>query len=448
MRKTYLWMVSLPFTYGLFLIASAYRSVRPLILNDLPEATLSQLVVQRDAALRVTKLGIVDEHPDFSLVLGGPLFQLYQRAHLSGDALELLRRRVVVIAAVAWLPLLLLSVIEGHALNNTIRVPFLYDIEAHIRFLIALPILVLAELIVHSRIRPAVQKFVERRIIVPEDMPKFHAAIDSAMRVRNSVSVEVGLLILVYTLGLWISQSNLATGAASWHAMPEGSQLHLTIAGYWYAFVSIPIFQFILLRWYLRFFIWFQFLSRVSKLNLRLIPTHPDRAAGLGFLGQSTYAFGPILFAQGALLAGLIASRIFYEGQNLVAFKMEAAGFLAFFVVAILSPLLVFTPHLVSARRRGLDEYGSLASRYVQGFDEKWVHGGASSEEELLGSGDIQSLADLGNSFAVVQEMRPVPFGLKDMARLAVATAAPLLPLGLTILSFEELMTSLIKILL
>ena len=396
----------------------------------------------------MTKLAIADEHPDFSLVLGGPLFQLYQRAHLSGNTLELLRLRVVVIAAVAWLPLLLLSVIGGHALNGNIRVPFLYDIEAHIRFLIALPILVLAEVVVHSRIRPAVQKFVERRIVIPEDMPKFDAAIDSAMRMRNSVSLEVGLLILVYTLGLWISQSNLATGAASWYAMPEGSQVHLTIAGYWYAFVSIPIFQFILLRWYLRFFIWFQFLWRVSRLSLRLIPTHPDRAAGLGFLGQSTYAFGPILFAQGALLAGLIASRIFYEGQNLVAFKMEAAGFLVFFVVAILSPLLVFTPHLVSARRRGLDQYGSLASRYVQEFDEKWLQGGASGEEELLGSGDIQSLADLGNSLAVVQEMRPVPFGLKDVARLAVATAAPLLPLGLTVLSFEELVTSLIKILL
>lgn len=395
----------------------------------------------------MTKPAILDENPDFSLVLGGPLFQLYRRAHLSGDALELVRRRVVMIAVVAWLPLLLLSVIGGHALGGTIRVPFLYDIEAHVRFLIALPILVVAELIVHSRIRSAVERFVERRIIVPEDMPRFHAAIDSAMRVRNSVTVEVALLILVYTLGLWIWRSNIATGAASWYAMPEGSQVHLTIAGYWYAFVSIPMFQFILLRWYVRFFIWFQFLWRVSRLNLRLTPTHPDRAAGLGFLGQSTYAFGPILFAQGALLAGLIASRIFYEGQNLMAFKMEAAGFLAFFVVVILSPLVVFTPHLASAKRRGLDQYGSLASRYVQGFDEKWVQGGASSEEELLGSGDIQSLADLGNSFAVVQEMHPVPFGMKDVARLAVATAAPLLPLALTVFSLEELVTRLIKVL-
>ena len=396
----------------------------------------------------MTRPLFLEEHPDFSLVLGGPLFQLYRRSHLSGDTLELLHRRILFISLFAWLPLLLLSVIGGHALGGTIKIPFLYDIEAHIRFLIALPILVAAEPIVHTRIRPAVKSFVERRIIAPEDMPKFQAAIDSAVRLRNSVIVEVALVVLVYTLGLWFWRSNhVATGAVSWYATPDGSRMHLTLAGYWYAFVSIPIFQFILLRWYFRFFIWFRFLWRISRLNLRLIATHPDRAAGLGFLGHSTYAFGPILFAQGALLAGLFASRIFHYGQNLIAFKMEAAGFVIFFVAAVLSPLIVFTPRLAEAKRRGQRQYGSLGSRYVQGFEEKWIEGGAPQDEELIGSGDIQSLADLGNSYAIVSEMRVVPFGLKDVARLAAATAAPLLPLGLTIFSLEELVTRLIKIL-
>jgi hypothetical protein len=289
---------------------------------------------------------------------------------------------------------------------------------------------------------------VERRIIAPEDMPKFEVAIGSAIRACNSRKMEIALLILVYTLGLWIWRSQIATTTASWYAIPTGGQLHLTLSGYWYAFVSIPIFQFILLRWYLRFFIWFQFLWRVSKLNLHLIATHPDRAAGLGFLGGSSYAFGPILFAQGTLLAGLIAGRILYEGQHLMAFKVEAGMFVAFFMLFILSPLLMFTPHLALAKRKGLSEYGSLASRYVQKFEEKWVHELASSEEYLLGTGDIQSLADLANSFAVVQETRLVPFGLKDVARLAAATAAPLLPLVLTIISLEELIIRLVKILL
>lgn len=395
----------------------------------------------------MSKPEIVDDHPDFSLVLGGPLFQLFRRARLSGNALEMVWRRVVVIALVAWLPLLLLSLIGGHALGGAIKVPFLHDIEAHIRFLIALPILIIAELTVQSRIQPAVKRFSERRIIIPDDMPRFHAAIHSAMRLRNSIAVEVGILILVYTVGLWIWRSSIATGAASWYATTDGSRMHLTLAGYWYAFVSIPIFQFILCRWYLRFFIWFQFLWRVSKLNLRLIASHPDRTGGIGFLGNSTYAFGPILFAQGALLAGLIAVRVLYEGQNLMAFKMEAGGLVAFFMLFILSPLLVFVPHLSRAKQRGLRDYGQLATRYVHRFDEKWIREGQSSEGELLGSGDIQSLADLGNSFTVVQEMRLVPFGMRDAARLAAATAAPLIPLGLTVFSLEELVSRLIKVL-
>jgi hypothetical protein len=219
------------------------------------------------------------------------------------------------------------------------------------------------------------------------------------------------------------------------------------MAGYWYALVSIPIFQFILVRWYFRFFLWFQFLWRVSKLNLRLIATNPDRSGGLGFLGSSTYAFAPILFAQGALLTGLIANRVLYQGENLMAFKVEAAGLLGFIVVFVLSPLTVFTPQLERAKRRGLGDYGRLASRYVQGFEEKWVGPSGSSEEELLGSGDIQSLADLGNSYAVVKEMRLTPFGLKDVTRLAVVTGAPLLPLSLLVFSLEEIVTRLIRIL-
>ncbi len=390
----------------------------------------------------------IDGVPDFSLVLGGPLYQLFRKAHLTGDALELMRRRMVVLTLVSWLPLLVLSLVDGQALSGGIKIPFIYDIEAHVRFLVALPILVGAELLVHSRILPTPKRFVERGIVVAEDRAGFRAAIDSAMRLRNSVFVEVVLLVVVYSLGLIVWRSQIATGIPSWYSMGQGSEWHLTLAGYWYAFVSIPIFQFILLRWYLRFFIWFLFLWRISRLNLRLFATHPDRAGGLGFLGSSSYAFSPILFAQGALLSALIASRVLYDGQNIVSFKLEAAGLIVFFMLFILSPLFAFTPHLMRAKREGLRDYGALASRYVREFDRKWIKGSVSSDADLLGTGDVQSLADLRASFSVITDMRVVPFGVKDLVRLAAATAAPLLPLVLTILSLEELIIRLIKVLL
>lgn len=376
------------------------------------------------------------EPQDFSLVLGGPLFQLLRKTHLGGDALELLHRRVLASILITWVPLLVLWVV-GIAIGQNERVDFLRDIEVHSRFLLALPILIGAELIVHRRMRPVVRRFREWKIVQPKDFPRFDEAIHSALKIRNSVYVEVALLLLVYTVGLWVWNSRSGLTVATWYALP-GSRWRLTLAGYWYVFVSIPLFQFVLLRWYMRLFIWFRFLWQVNRMDLHLLPTHPDRCGGIGFLGRSSYAFSPILFAQGAILSGVLASRILYEGQPLLSFRFQIGGVILFLVVAILGPLLMFLPRLARVRREGLGEYGLLAQRYVDGFDQKWVHSQAPSDE-LLGTGDIQSLADLGNSYQVVREMRLVPFGLQDATRLAIATAAPLTPLLLTVFSFEEL---------
>lgn len=389
---------------------------------------------------------ILEAHPDFSLVLGGPLFQLFRRAHLSGDALELLRRRVIVISCIVWVPLLLLSTFSGHALGNAVAIPFLYDIEAHVRFLIALPMLIVAERVVHRRVRNVVRQFVERRIVTAQEMPKFDQAIESTLRLRNSVIAEVVLLVVVYTLGTWVWRNEIALEAASWYAFADATQLHLTPAGYWYVFVSLPFFQFLLLRWYMRLFLWFWFLLRVSRLDLHLMPAHPDRTAGLGFLSGSTSAFTPFLAAQGVVLAGLAASQIFYAGHDLMSYKVEIVGYLSFFIAVMLTPLTVFIPRLARAKRQGKRDFGKLASRYVEGFEEKWLHGAGPADETLLGSGDIQSLADLGNSYSVIQEMRLAPFGLKDVVRLALIGATPFLPLTLTIFSLEELVSRLIKV--
>jgi hypothetical protein len=377
------------------------------------------------------------EPEDFSLVLGGPLFQLLRKAHLEGDAQELLPRRIIASVVLTWFPLLILSIISG-VTSGVGRV------EVHARFLVALPILIAAELLVNSRIRPAVRRFIEWRIVLPEQRPAFNSAIESALKIRNLVFVELALIGLVYTVGLLVWNSRTELGLVTWYALP-GSRWNLTLAGYWYVFVSLPLFQFILLRWYIRLLIWFRFLWQVNRIELNLIPTHPDRCGGLSFLGKSSYAFAPILFAQGAILAGIVAARVLYRGETLQSFRFQITGFIVFFVVVVLAPLLMFSFRMARARRKGLADYGLLAQRYVESFDQKWVRESPSSAE-LLGTGDIQSLADLGNGYQVIREMRIVPFGLQDISRLAIATAAPLSPLLLTIFSFEELMIRIFKV--
>jgi hypothetical protein len=383
--------------------------------------------------------------PEFSLVLGGPLFQLLRRTRLSGDGLELLLRRVIILSAATWVPLLFLTSVSGQAVGGSVAIPFIEDVEVHVRLLVALPLLIAAELIVHRRLLPAVQQFVQRRIVRAEDLPAFQQAVDFTMRLRNSIWIEIGLIAAVYSVGIWVWRSQVALESASWYAVPDGGGMRLTLAGYWFVFVSVPVFQFVLLRWYFRFLLWFLFLFRVSRLELNLVPTHADRTGGLGFLGGSVTAFAPVLMAQGAMLAGLIASQIFHAGRSLPEFKVEIVAFLAFFIVITLIPLTVFAPDLAKTKREGLRNFGRLASRYSGSFEGKWFQADPAGADDLLGTGDIQSLADLGNSFSVVQEMRFVPFGWRDVTRLAAITATPFLPLLLTVFSLEDFANYVIK---
>ena len=394
--------------------------------------------------MATAKINLLDEPPDFSIVLGGPLFHLLRRAHLEGGHLELLYRRLIFFVGITWVPLFLMAAVLPFA-GSAGRLAFLRDIEVHARFLVALPAFIAAELLVHARMTPVARRFVERRIISVADLPRFYRAVNSAFGLRNSIPLELGLFAAVYTFGLWFWHTRFGIEAATWYATP-GGRWHLTPAGFWYVFVSIPIVQFILLRWYVRFFIWYRFLWQVSRIPLDLIPTHPDRAAGLGFLGSLSYTFGPILFGQGAMLAGLIGSNVLYHGGKLLSFRFQAASFVVFFVGVIFGPLLMFTSQMARARRNGLAEYGLLAQQYVADFREKWISQRGTSSEELLGTGDIQSLADLGNCYTVVQEMRVVPFGLRDVSRLAAATAAPMMPLLLLVWSPQEVIMRVIKV--
>lgn len=389
----------------------------------------------------------LEDPTDFSLVLGGPLYQLFRRAHLSGGHLELVRRRIVFIALFAWLPLLVLSALNGQVLGGTASIQFLPDLEVHIRFLVALPLLIVAELLVHQRMLAVVRQFQQRSLIPESEKPRFEAAIASAFRLRNSVLAEVLLIVFVYGVGILIVWRLYAVlDRTSWYTVSAVSGTNLSLAGIWYEYVSMPIFQFLLIRWYYRVFIWARFLWQVSRIDLSLVPTHPDRVGGLGFLASTSYAFLPLAAAHGAVLAGMIANRILHVQATLAAFKVEIFVVLVFVELLVFAPLFVFMAQLTRTKWKGLGEYGALAERYVREFDAKWLRGGAPTGEPFVGSADIQSLADLGNSFELVGAMRPAPVTRDSIFQIAVATLVPIVPLLLTIMPLEDLLNKLFGI--
>lgn len=381
---------------------------------------------------------------DFSLVLGGPLYQLYLRTRLATPTLSLVLRRIVVLSLACWGPLLVLALFEGH-LFGRVSVPFLVDLGVHTRFLVALPLLIASEVFVHQRIPVILGQFLERGIV--QDRSRFAELVASATRLRNSLFVEVMLLLFAFGAH-WLQSEFLTWGVSTWYAVQTSGETHLTAAGFWYIFVALPILRFIMFRWYFRLFVWYWFLWQVRRLPLHLNLFHPDRAGGLGFLGDSVFAFSPVLFAQTIGTAAIVGNRIWHAGASLPSFKMEIAGIVAFFMLLVLTPLSFFIVWLDHAGRQAKRTYGILASHYVEDFYRKRIQHRGTDGEPLLGTPDIQSLADLANTYNYVSAIRLVPFEYDTVLRLAIIIAAPFLPLTLTMIPFERIVDHVVKLVL
>lgn len=384
---------------------------------------------------------------EFSLVVGGPLYQLLIRARLLRPPFEGMQRGMVVIPALAWLPLLVLTLMEGTAVGG-VRVPFLQDIEAYARFLIAMPILIGAELVVHRHLRRVIWNLRERNIVPAAAMPQFEAALEKVAQSRSSMVGEIVLLFLVLSIGPWVWYNGLALKTDTWYANTDTSGVDVTGAGMWFIHISAPMFQFLVLRWYLRLAIWWRFLWQVSRLPLDLNGLHPDRSGGIGFLGQTVSGFMPMLFAQSVAASGMIASRVFTGESSAVGFAGEIAMAVLMLVAMVVIPLLFFIPSLVTARNVGLRKYGRLASAYVREFEQKWLQHDLPQNEPLIGNADIQTLADLASSSDIVSDMRTVPFSLRTFLKLVLVTSIPFFPLVLTVIPFHVLLRDAVQLLL
>jgi hypothetical protein len=375
---------------------------------------------------------------DFSLAKGGPLFEVLVRTRLMRPDLSPAGRRAVFLVLITWFPLLLLSAWQGLAIGGEVKIPFLFDFTAAVRFLVCVPLLIIAEIVIDSRSREVIGYFFTSELVEEKELPSFAGAIRKIIRLRESVLAE-GVMVGLIIAAAVFQRREFSGGSSTWQILVSSVGAERTLAGWWYVLASLPVFQFLLLRWLWRIAIWYWFLWRTSRLDLRLIPTHPDMAGGLGILGIAQAKFGIIIFAGSAVIAADIGRDIIFGEASLFDYQMFIIGYVLLILILFLSPLLVFTPRLFAVKRKGLLEYGTLATRYVRDFQRKWMRGEIPHGEALLGSADIQSLADLQNSFETVRKMRPIPIDLNTLISLAGPAVAPLLPLLLTVLPMEEI---------
>jgi len=378
---------------------------------------------------------------DFCLAPGGPVDRLQEKLRLARPDNPRLVRRALITALVAWVPLLVAALLEP---TPGVDVSFFNDIAAHARFLLIIPLLIVAEGLIGTRSRLVVSYFLSSKLIGDAEAARYEAAVKRGRRLLDSWVAELIIIAITAFLVYSAAQGMFAEPITFWfeQTTPDGSTL--SWAGWWYVAVASPIFVFLLLRWAWRYIVWFWFLRRVAKLDLRLTGTHPDRVGGLGFVSFNQSSFSILTLAVACAVSAALANRILYGDATLMSFKAPLITIIAAAVLVGVAPMLVFTRRLVRAKHRSWLSYSGFASDYVWLFEQKWL-GKGDPGEQALGSGDIQSLADLGGSFERVVEMRPVPIDRRLVLSFAIAAAAPILPLVLTMMPLRDIIRMLFK---
>ncbi len=345
-------------------------------------------------------------------------------------------------ALICWLPLLLISAAQGLALGDAVRVPFLLDFASHIRFLVAVPLLMIAEVPVGKRLGLTAREFVRSGLVRGRDLSAFRSSYGKASRLGNS-ALAMACLLALALLGLLGGLSAELAHFSTWQIAGTGAVMRRTAAGWWYAAVSLPLYRFFIYLWLWRLAVWTWFLQRVSRIDLALDPIHPDQAGGLGFLALGQEPFGIITFAAASVISAAMARQIVFEGASFFSFKFLIAGFIFLSVLLFTAPLFLFTRKLYHLKETGLFEYGAFASAYTRDFAQKWIKG--STEGSPLGTPDIQSLSDLSNSFQIIRKMRIIPMDLKNFILLLAAAVGPMVPLVLMSFPLETIVGRIIR---
>jgi hypothetical protein len=362
---------------------------------------------------------------EFSIIHGGLLDRFLSLLGVARNGKVSTLRKIAFYMLIAWLPLLVLSASEGLLWGKNIDIPFLKEFATHIRLLIAIPLLVVAEVAVDRHVKVSIGQFVRSGLLTEDAKLKFELAKQKADRMSKSYLAEAIILVLILVSVLFRISTN-SFGLTIWMFPESDNPSALSHAGYWAVFISFPLFQFLLIRWLWRWFIWQHLLSMVSKVGLRIITQHPDKSGGLGFLGESPLPFGIFTFALSIVFSAMIAERVLFQDLKLQDHYPLIGAFVVICLLINVVPLLTFIKPLSAARHKDINDYHALVAEHHLNFEDKWITNRRENSDEILGSPDASSFADIQMVYESVKNMTIFPFNIKTMLITVVISLVPL----------------------
>ncbi len=372
--------------------------------------------------------------------LGGGGNRHLRRLRLADGTRLHAERVAVVLTALAWLPVLLLAVVDGVAWGRGVEVPFIRDFLPYGQLLVAIPVLVIGEITARRRLGLAAVELQHSGVVAAGDREVLDAVLRRAMNLGGGRAVNTVILALTFgvTAISFLMAKVWLTGG--WQVSGDD----LTLPGLWYLFVSLPVMRFLALRWLWRGLLWAWVLWRVARLELVPKPMHPDRAGGFAFLGEAQTAFGVLVFCFGVQLSCLAADAVVYRGADLMAYKGQLIAFLVTSVAIMLLPLLAFTPKLVRARE---EQLAVLSGHGHQGAEYLGRRLGSGTWGTDAPTDEISGLADFGALYENARLMRPLPMDTRGVVMLVLAAAVPFVPLIFLVMPAKEVIQTLAKLL-
>lgn len=349
--------------------------------------------------------------------------------------------RILILTGVAWLPLVILTFIDGTLFNRDITIPFIKDITPYVRCLIVIPLLVMVENVIEPMMARVINYTKSSGIVPDMEKEKLNDAVEKMAYLMNSKWILLVLLMLAILFS-FIMRSDYddmwtERGVTSWMLQLENGVVDETLAGTWFLLVTSPLVSFLVYRWVWRFIIWSIFLNRVSKLKLELRASHTDLAGGLGVIGLNHALFVMLFFILATLLSSDLASNMLYEEEVLVSIKQVVTVFIVLSIIVILLPLMFFARQLVDLKHNALAEYSTLQNQISKDFHKKWIKDEA---DDLVDSMQPSAMADYSAVFENVSNMRLLPVDMKMIIVMAGVLLIPFLPLALIETSLWDIM--------
>ncbi len=380
-----------------------------------------------------------------SLLAGGLLNRLLGRLGLlAGDDLPGLSAALLFIT-LAWTVPAMLCVVGGTAWDVAAgERSFLLDPAVHVRFGVAILLLVMLERGAEQRVTALFGHFTASGLIPPAALPVYRAALRRAARHSAHAAAEYAALVLAFIISFASVGLGVATLGSSWMGRLVDGGMVLSLAGWWSLLVSFPLFWFLVLRWLWRFIVGARLLRELSRASLHLLPTHPDGCAGLGFLGQFPATFSPLAFAMSCVAAATAFKAIVYENLGMKFIVAFLLTWLALVALTLIGPLAAFASPLRRTRRDALLDYGVLLAQHNRAFEHKWIKRERAGGE-LLGAGDVSSMADFAAVYDQVRSVRLLPVDRRTLVSVMVVCSLPWLPVFATLMPLVDVLKMMAK---